>query len=409
MKLVYLDNQSNTKLDERVFESMKLFFSEYYGNPQSVYYLGSISKIALEKARQQVASLLNATSEEIVFTSCGTESNNLAIKGIADSLKFSGNHIVISSIEHFSVLNSVKKLMKEGFDVSFISVDAAGNVDEYELKKLLRKSTILVSIQYANPEIGTIQNIKKLVSIVKKSEIGGNFIAFHTDAVSACGAIKVDVDDLGVDALTLSSPVIYGPKGSAALYLRSGLKINPQMDGGTQEWSIRPGSENLPSIVGFGKACEIAKDEIIKNIEIIKRLSDKLTNELPKKLDYIYLNGPRENRLPGNVSFSIEFVEGEALFLLLDAVGIMVASGSACASKNLKRSHVLAAMGIDATIAQGSVIFTLSKFNTEDDINYVLEELPKIVKKLREISPLYSYFKKTGKRKLFRLCSHSDN
>jgi cysteine desulfurase len=406
---VYLDNQSSTKLDERVLESMMLFFTEYYGNPQSVYYLGSISKDALEKARRQVAKLINATPEEIIFTSCGTESNNLAIKGIANGFKFRGNHIIVSSIEHFSILSSVKRLKREGFDVSFVSVDANGRIDKYELKKMLRKDTILISIQHANPEVGTIQDIKELVSMVKKSGAEGSSIAFHTDAVGACGVIKVDVEDLGIDALTLSSSVMYGPKGSAALYIRNGIKINPQMDGGIQEKSIRSGTENLPSIVGFGKACEIVKEEIIKNSEFVKRLGDKLISELPKKLDYVYLNGARENRLPGNVNFSVEFIEGEALFLLLDAIGIMAASGSACASRNLRRSHVLAAMGIDALIAQGSVIFTLSKFNTESDINYVLEELPKVVKKLREISPLYSYFKKTGKRKLIEACDRCYN
>jgi cysteine desulfurase len=400
MKLVYLDNQSNTKPDKRVLENMMSFFTEYYGNPQSAYYLGSVSKDALEKARRQVADLIGATPEEIIFTSCGTESNNLAIKGISNSFKLSGNHIVVSSIEHFSILNSVKRLKREGFDVSFVSVDADGRINKYELKKMLRESTILVSIQYANPEVGTIQNIKELVSVVKKSGVGRNPIAFHTDAVGACGAIKVDIEDLGVDALTLSSSVMHGPEGSAALYVRNGIKINPQMDGGIQEKSIRPGTENLPSIVGFGKACEIVREEIVKSSEFVKRLGDKLINELPKKLDYVYLNGARENRLPGNVNFSVDFIEGEALFLLLDAIGIMAASGSVCASKNLRRSHVLAAMGVDAVVAQGSVIFTLSKFNTESDVNYVLEELPKIVEKLRNISPLYSYFKKTGKRKL---------
>jgi cysteine desulfurase len=385
------------------------FFTEYYGNPQSVYYLGSVSKDALEKARRQVADLISATPEEIIFTSCGTESNNLAIKGIANSFKFRGNHIIVSSIEHFSILSSVKRLKKEGFDISFVSVDANGRIDKYNLKKMLKENTILVSIQYANPEVGIIQNIKELVSVVKKSRVGGNSIAFHTDAVGACGAIKVDVKDLGVDALTLSSSVMYGPKGSAALYVRDGIKINPQMDGGIQEKSIRPGTENLPSIVGFGKACEIVKEEIVKSSEFVKRLADRLINELPKKLDYVYLNGARENRLPGNVNFSVEFIEGEALFLLLDAIGIMAASGSACASKNLRRSHVLAAMGVDAVVAQGSVIFTLSKFNTESDVNYILEELPKIVKKLRKISPLYSYFKKTGKRKLIEPCSSCYN
>ncbi len=399
MKRIYMDNQSNTKLDERVFESMKPFFIDYYGNPQSIYSFGSFSKDALEAARRQVADLINAFAEEIIFTSCGTESNNLAVKGIADALKAGGRHIIISSIEHFSVLSSVKRLEKEGFEVSFISVDSNGNVDESELKKAMRRDTILVSVQYANPEIGTIQDIKKLVSAVKESDNAGKFVAFHTDAVSACGTIPVDVKDLGVDALTFSASVMYGPKGAAALYLKKGIRISPQIEGGVQENYRRSGTENLLAIVGFGKACEIAKDEIVKNSKTVQKLRDRLIAELPKRIEHIYLNGARENRLPGNVNFSIEFVEGEALFLLLDARGIMAASGSACASKNLKLSHILDAIGIDVAVGQGSILFTLSKFNTEEEINYVLEEFPNIVKKLRDMSPLYSHFLKTGSRK----------
>ncbi|MCA6070052.1 MAG: cysteine desulfurase [Endomicrobium sp.] len=399
MKQVYLDNQSNTKLDERVFDSMKPFFVEYYGNPQSIYFLGSVSKDVLETARQQVAELINADSKEIIFTSCGTESNNLAIKGIADVLKMKGRHIIVSSIEHLSVLNSGKKLEKEGFEITYLPVDVKGNIIADELKKALRKDTILVSIQYANPEVGTVQDIKKLVSVVRDSNIN-DFVVFHTDAVSGCGIISIDVKNLGVDALTFSASVMYGPKGAAAVYLKKGIEINQQLDGGVQENSKRSGTENIPAIVGFGKSCEIAKSEIIKNSEIVKKLRDKLIAELPKRIEYIYLNGSQTNRLPGNVNFSVEFVEGEALFLLLDAKGIMAASGSACANKNLRLSHVLTAMNVDEAIGQGSILFTLSKFNTEEEIDYVLEEFPKIVKKLRDMSPLYSYFLQTGKRKV---------
>jgi cysteine desulfurase len=396
MKQIYLDNQSSTKLDERVFDTMKPFFNKYYGNPQSIYSLGTISKKALETARQQVASLINANAKEIIFTSCATESNNLAIKGIAEALKSKGKHIIVSSIEHLSVLNSVKKLEKENFQISYLPVDSKGNIIENELKKVLRKDTILVSIQYANPEIGTIQNIKKLVSIVKKNN---NFVIFHTDAVSACGVIPINVKNLGVDALTFASSVIYGPKGIAALYVKEGVKINSQIEGGIQENSKRSGTENLPSIVGFGKACKIIKNEMIKNNKIIKALENKLISELHKRIKYIYLNGPHKNRLPGNINFSIEFVEGEALFLLLDTKGIMASSGSACSNKNLKLSHVLSSIGVNAVIGQGSILFTLSKFNTENEINYVLDEFQNIVNKLRNISPLYSYFIRTGRRK----------
>ena len=399
MKYIYLDNQSNTKLDERVFDAMKPFFIEHYGNPQSIYSFGSFSKDALETARRQVADLINADSEEVIFTSCGTESNNLAIKGLVATLKTKGRHIIVSSIEHFSVLNPVKRLEKEGFKVSFIPVDSKGNVSEAELKRALRKDTILVSIQYANPEVGTIQDIKKLVSAVKQSGSASDFIAFHTDAVGACGTVPVDVKDLGVDALTFSASSMYGPKGAAALYLKKGVRISSQIEGGVQENSRRSGTENLPAIVGFGKACEIVKGEITKNAKTVQKLRDKLIDELPKGIEHIYLNGTRENRLPGNVIFSIEFVEGEALFLLLDAKGIMAASGSACANKNLKLSHVLNAMDVDVAVGQGSILFTLSKFNTEEEIDYVVEEFPNIVKRLRDMSPLYSYFLRTGSRK----------
>jgi cysteine desulfurase len=399
MNRIYLDNQSNTKLDKRVFDAMMPFFLEYYGNPQSIYSLGAVSKDALETAREQVAALINASPKEIIFTSCATESNNLIVKGIADALKAKGKHIIVSEIEHFSILNSTKRLQKEGFEVTYLPVDAKGNISQEELKKALRKDTTLVSVQYANPEVGTMQDIKKLVSVVKNSHIN-DFIVFHTDATSACGAIPIDVKDLGIDALSISAPVMYGPKGVAAAYIKTGVKITPQIEGGVQENSRRSGTENIPAIVGFGKACQIAKEEMAENSQHIRVLRDRLIDELPKKIEYIYLNGAtKENRLPGNVNFSIEFVEGEALFLLLDAKGIMAASGSACASKNLKISHVLEAMHVDVAVGQGSIVFTLSKFNTQEDIDYILEEFPAIVKRLRDMSPLYSYFIRTGERK----------
>ncbi|MDR1941271.1 MAG: cysteine desulfurase [Endomicrobium sp.] len=396
MKRIYLDNQSNTKLDRRAFEAMLPYFEECYGNPQSIYSLGAVSKDALEEARKDVANLIGAHPEEIIFTSCASESNNLAVKGLAQALKSKGRHIIASAIEHFSVLNSAKRLEKEGFEVSYAPVDSKGNVDKDELKKLLRKDTILVSIQHANPEVGTIQNIKELVSIVKENSAA----LFHTDAVCACGVIDVNVVDLGVDALTLAASVMYGPKGAAALFVKKGVKIIPQTDGGVQEFSKRAGTENVPAIAGFGQACKIAARELESNAAHIQKLRDKLIKELPEKIEHIYLNGAVSNRLAGNVNFSVEFVEGEALFLLLDAKGIMAASGSACANKNLKLSHVLAAMNVDVAVGQGSILFTLSKYNTQEEIDYVLNEFPAIVQKLRDMSPLYSHFLKTGERKI---------
>jgi cysteine desulfurase len=398
MKHIYLDNQSNTKLDNNVLNAMMPFFVDCYGNPQSIYSLGAISKDALDTARFQVASFINADAKEITFTSCATESNNLIVKGIVESLKTKGKHIIVSSIEHFSILNPLKKLQNEGFEITYLPVDTKGNVNAKELEKSLRKDTILVSIQHSNPEIGTVQNIKELVAIVKNSKIN-DFVVFHTDAVSSCGFVPVDVKDLNVDALTFSSSVIYGPKGVAALYVKKGIKVIAQIEGGVQENSKRSGTENVPAIVGFGKACQIAKTELASNAQKIKELRDILIKELPKRIEYIYLNGATENRLPGNVNFSIEFVEGESLFLLLDAKGIMAASGSACANKSLKLSHVLSAINVDVAVGQGSIVFTLSKYNTKEEIDFVLEEFPKIVNRLREMSPLYSYFLETGKRK----------
>ncbi|MDR3112589.1 MAG: cysteine desulfurase [Elusimicrobiota bacterium] len=395
MEKIYLDNQSNTKIDIRVFEAMYPFFLENYGNPQSIYSLGSISKEAVEKARTQAANLINAQTSEIIFTSCGTESNNLALKGLAKVSKSKGRRILISSVEHISVLNSAKQLEKDGFEVIYIPVDSKGFVDQDILEKSLTKDVILVSIQYANPEIGTIQNIKELTSIVKKNSSA----LFHTDAVSACGVIPVDVKELGVDALSFSSSVMYGPKGVAALFLKQSVKIESLLSGGIQENSRRSGTENVPAIVGFGKACEVAVQELDSNLKHLKNLSSKLIEELPKRIEHIYLNGPFENRLPGNINFSVEFVEGEALFLLLDAKGIMAASGSACANKNLKISTVLSAINTDVALGQGSILFTLSKFNTQEEMDFVLEEFPKIILRLRDMSPLYSHFLKTGQRK----------
>ena len=393
MKQVYLDNQSNTRIDDNVLEVMLPYLKQNYGNPQSIYSLGQVSKDAIEKARCSAAKLINSKPEEIIFTSCGSESNNLAIKGFAYANAKKGKHIIVSAIEHFSVLNTVKALEKDGFEITYIPVDNKGFVLLDELKKAIRPDTILVSIQYANTEVGTIQNIDAISKIVKEKNI-----VFHTDAVVAAGIIPIDVVKSGIDMLTFSSSVIYGPKGAAALYIKKGIYIKPQIDGGVQEFNKRAGTENVPAIVGFGAACDIAIEQMQKNYEHTIKLRNRLIEGLKKNIKYVYLNGPTENRLPTNVNFSIEFVEGEALFLLLDAKGIMASSGSACANKSLKISHVLTALNVDVAVGQGSIVFTLSKYNTEQDIDYVIAEFPAIVERLRMMSPLYDHFKTTGER-----------
>ncbi len=393
MKQVYLDNQSNTQMDDIVFNSMVPYMKQYYGNPQSIYSLGQISKDAIEQARLSVSKLINSKPEEVIFTSCGSESNNLAIKGFAYANSNKGKHIIISQIEHFSVLNAVKSLQKDGFEISYIPVDNKGFLLLDELKKAIRPDTILVSVQHANTEVGTIQNIDEISKIVKEKNV-----VFHVDAVVTAGVIPIDVAKSNIDMLTLASSVMYGPKGVAGLYVKKGIFIKSQIDGGVQEFNKRAGTENVPAIVGFGVACDLAVSEMTKNYEKIIKLRNRLIEGLKNNIEYIYLNGPTENRLPVNVNFSIEFVEGEALFLLLDAKGIMASSGSACANKSLKISHVLTALNVDVAVGQGSIVFTLSKYNTEEEIDYVIAEFPAIVKRLRMMSPLYSHFVENGER-----------
>lgn len=395
MQQVYLDNHSGTKLDGRVFEAMKPYFTEYYGNAQSMHSLGAKSKDAMDESRCQVADLIGASAGEIYFTSNGSEANNLAVKGIAEAYKQKGKHIIVSAVEHFSVLNSVKRLEQQGFEATYLPVDKYGLVGAENLKNALKENTILISIQHANPEIGTIQPVEELSRIAKEKSI-----LFHTDAVCTAGIMPVDVNKLGVDLLTLSGTQFYGPKGAAALYVKKGARIIPQIDGGVQENGRRAGMENIPAIVGLGAACQIAKNETEENYKKIIRLRDRLINELPQKIEYLYLNGHPEKRIPDNVNFSVEFVEGEGMLLFLDSKGIYLTSGSACTSKALKMSHVLSAIGADPASAQGSLVMTLSKYNTDEDVNYVLQELPPIVKRLRDMSPLYAHFNKTGERML---------
>lgn len=393
MKQVYLDNHSGTHIDDRVLQEMLPYLKEYYGNAQSMHTFGNKSKEALDKARKRVADLIGANENEIYFTSCGSESNNLAIKGVAEAYKAKGKHIIVSSIEHFSVLYSARRLEQAGFQVTYLPVDKYGLVSPDDLRKAIKTDTILISIQHANPEIGTIQSIEELTAIAKEKGV-----LFHTDAVASCGIIPVNVNSLRVDLLSLAGSQFHGPKGASALYIKKGVRIIPQIDGGIQEAGRRAGTENVPAIVGLGKACEIGKNELQDNYQKMLKLRNRLIDELPKNIEYIYLNGHPQKRLPNNVNFSVEFIEGEGMLLFLDEKGIYVTSGSACTSKALKMSHVMSAIKADPAIAQGSITMTFSKYNTNEDIDYVLQEFPPIVKRLRDLSPLYSYFKKTGKR-----------
>jgi cysteine desulfurase len=393
MGYVYLDNHSGRPLDERVLESMLPYFKDGYGNAQSMHSLGGQAKDALEKARGQVAGLIKAKPEEICFVSCGSEANNLAIKGAVPALAGKGKHIVVSGVEHVSVLNAVRRMERAGYESTILPVDRFGLVEPEVLKRALRPDTVLVSVQHANPEIGTIQDIPLLSRIAHERNA-----LFHTDAISACGIVETDVVKMGADLLSLSGSQMYGPRGAAVLFIKKGVRVVPQIEGGIQENNRRAGTENIPACVGLGRAAEIARLEMPGNRDRVVRLRDRLTAELPRRIEHIYLNGHPEKRLPDNVNFSVEFVEGEGMLLFLDGRGIYVTSGSACTSKNLKMSHVLSAIKLDAAVAQGSVTMTFSKYNTDQDVDQVLTEFPGIVKKLRDLSPLYAYFLKTGKR-----------
>ena len=341
MKKVYLDNAAITPLLPEVREAMIPYLDDLFGNPSSLHEWGDTPREALEAARQQVAALIGGEAEEIIFTGSGTESNNLAVKGIALAQQNKGKHVVVSAIEHFSVLHSAKTLEKWGFEVSEVPVDKYGLIDPEDVRKNLRKDTVLVSIMHANSEVGTIEPIKEIAGITKE-----NSIAFHTDAVATAGTIPVNVKELGVDALSLAGNPFYGPTGVGALWVRKGVRIMPLLDGGVQEGGRRAGTENVAAIAGLGKAAELAQANMPKRIEHLTSLRDRLLSELPAKIDHTVVTGHPQNRLPGNASFCVEFIEGEAMLMLLDSQGVAVSSGSACTSRALKASHVLIAMGI---------------------------------------------------------------
>ncbi|MBC8590676.1 cysteine desulfurase NifS [Wansuia hejianensis] len=387
-KYIYMDNAATTPVKKEVFDEMLPFFSEQYGNPSSVYSLANASKMAVEKARERVAIAIGADKKEIFFTAGGSESDNWAIKGIAYSQKKKGNHIITTKIEHHGILHTCQYLEKQGFEVTYLDVDEDGIVDLEQLRASIKDTTILISIMFANNEIGTIQPIKEIGKIAKENDV-----LFHTDAVQAMGHVKIDVNDLNIDLLSMSAHKIYGPKGVGALYIRRGVKIDPLISGGAQERNKRAGTENVPGIVGLGKAVEIAYENMEDSNKKLINLRDSLIKKIEDNIDYIRLNGHRTERLPGNVNFSFEFIEGESLLLSLDMVGIAASSGSACTSGSLDPSHVLLSIGLPHEIAHGSLRLSLGDFNTEDEIDYVVDKLVTIVDRLRQMSPLYDRIK----------------
>lgn len=389
-RTVYLDNAATTYVSNEVLQEMLPYFTNNYANPASIHQKGLDASEAVKKAREQVALAINARPNEIIFTSGGTEADNLAVIGIANALKKKGKHIMISAIEHHAVLNAAEELKKQGFSVTELSVDSNGMVNLVDLLHNIRPDTTLISVMLANNEVGTIQNLQAITRLAKERNI-----YVHTDAVQAIGAVNIDVKQLDVDALSISAHKIYGPKGVGALYLKAGTPIKPIVFGGGQERGLRSGTLNVPGIVGLGKAIEVAVRDMSYNNQKLKGLRDLLIKEVTERIEGVKLNGHRFQRLPGNVNFSFEGVEGESLMLMLSERGIYVSTGSACNSTRLEPSHVLVAMGVDKGLAQGSIRFSLGKNLSKDDIFYVVDVLVDSVKWLRSISPI-SVKKKKG-------------
>ena len=381
---VYLDHAATTPAHPKVVEAMLPYFTDKFGNPSNLHDIGREAKNAIDDARAKTAALVGAKPEEIFFTSSGAESNNLALKGLAQANRQKGTNIIVSQIEHFSVLHAAKTLEKSGFTVTYLPVDKQGLVDPADVARAITRDTVLVSIMHANNEIGTIEPIEEISAITREKGV-----LFHTDAVATTGWIPVDVKALGVDALSLSGHQFYGPKGAAALFVRKGVRIKPQIEGGIQEDGRRAGTENVPALVGLGKASEIAAADIPRRLSSVAALRDRLQKGLVERIDHLVINGHPSRRLPNHLNVSLWYVEGESMLLFLNMEGISVSSGSACTSRSLKASHVLTCIGTDAAVANGTLLMTLGMGNTAEDIDYVIEKLPPIVQRLREMSPLY--------------------
>jgi cysteine desulfurase len=386
-KKVYFDHAATPPTKKEVLDEMLPYFSNSYGNPSSIYEFAQSNTEAVNKAREQVAKGIGALDKEIYFVSGGTEADNWAIKGIAESYKNKGNHIITTTVEHHAVLHTCEYLEKNGYEVTYLKVDEYGLIDLNELKNAIKDTTILISIMFANNEIGTIQPIKEIGKIAKENDV-----IFHTDAVQAVGHMDIDVKDMNIDLLSISSHKLYGPKGIGALYVKKGIKLKAFIHGGAQERRRRGGTENVPAIVGFGKAIELAIENMAKESERQADLRDYLINEVLEKIPYSKLNGHPVKRLPNNVNISFEFIEGESLLIMLDMKGFCGSSGSACTSGALDPSHVLLAIGLPHEIAHGSLRISLGESNTKEDIDSLIEALKGIVSRLREMSPLYEDF-----------------
>ena len=383
-KMIYMDHSATTPVKKEVLEEMLPYFTEFYGNPSSVYALSNYSRIAIDKAREQVAKAIGAKKNEIFFTGGGSESDNWALKGIAYKNSEKGNHIITTKIEHHAILHTCEYLEKQGFQVTYLDVDEYGLISLEELEKAITEKTLLISIMFANNEIGTIQPIKAIGEIASRHNV-----LFHTDAVQAVGSLPIDVNDMKIDLLSMSAHKLYGPKGVGALFIRQGVKIDPLISGGAQEKNKRAGTENTAGIAGLGKAVELAYSNLEENTKHLLYLRERLIKGIQTKIPYVKLNGHPVDRLPGNVNFCFQFIEGEALLLSLDMMGIAGSSGSACTSGSLDPSHVLLSIGLPHEIAHGSLRLSLGTANSDEDVDYVIDQLVIIVDRLRKMSPLY--------------------
>ena len=385
--MIYLDNNATTKTDEEVVKAMLPYLTDNYGNPSSIYKIGRENKRVIESVRGTIAKTFNCLPEEIYFTSGGTESDNTAIRGIVYAYKNKGNHIITSKIEHPAVLDTLHKLEKEGFEVTYVGVDSEGIINLDELRSAIKPTTTLITVMYANNEIGVIEPIDEIGKIAKE-----NGIIFHTDAVQAVGSIRIDVQKSNIDSLSVSAHKFHGPKGVGVLYVKKSVRFNKFIEGGHQERNKRAGTENVAGIVGLGKALELAYKDFDEKNAKIKALRDHFMTEILTKISYTRLNGSIEHRLVGNCNISFKFIEGEGILLNLDNLGICASSGSACTSGSLDPSHVLLAIGLDHATAHGSVRISISKYNTLEEIDYVINALIEIVARLRSMSPLYEEF-----------------